>query len=146
MTYTFRLRRGDDLLTEIRRQAEACGLQAGYVACCVGCVSRARLRDAGGVDYHELNEPMEIVSLTGTVSINRCHLHAVFSKRDLSTVGGHLGEGCTINTTAEVILVAVDQVAFGSAFDPDTGFYELTLQTPGPAGDEPPACAAAPDT
>ena len=36
------------------------------------------------------NKTCEIVSLNGTVSRERCHLHIALSREDLSTVGGHL--------------------------------------------------------
>ncbi|MDD3411111.1 MAG: DNA-binding protein [Eubacteriales bacterium] len=125
MELVFRLRRGDDLLAEIRRRAAA--LPAGYVACCVGCVSRARIRDASGVTIRELSEPLEIVSLTGTVSAARCHLHISLSREDLSTVGGHLCEGCIVNTTAEIVLRELPDCRFGAEQDAQTGYDELTV-------------------
>ena len=128
MTYVFRLRRGDDLLAGIQLAVEQQQIAAGYIACCVGCVSRARLRDATGVDVRELNEPLEIVSMTGTVSMRRCHLHASFSRVDLSTVGGHLLEGCIVNTTAEIVLVPLPDVRFDTQYDAETGYNELVIQ------------------
>ena len=96
--HIFRLRRGADLYRSIRDYAVSHRLSAGYVACCVGCVSAARVRDAGGATVRALEEPLEIVSVTGTVSAVRCHIHIAFSREDLSTIGGHLMEGCTVNT------------------------------------------------
>jgi predicted DNA-binding protein with PD1-like motif len=93
----------------------------------VGCLSRARLRDASGVTVRELPEHMEIVSLTGTVSEARLHLHIALSRGDLSTVGGHLMDGCIVGTTAEVVLLALPDIAFGEQFDPETGYGELTV-------------------
>ena len=60
----------------------------------VGCVSRWRLRDATGVRVRSGEEDVEIVSLMGTVSEHGCHLHASFSREDLSAFGGHLLPGC----------------------------------------------------
>ena len=91
-TLCIRLRRGDDLLAGIRSVAVRENLTAAVVLSAVGCVSRACVRDAGGVKFREIPEPCEIVSLNGTVSRNRCHLHIALSKEDLSTVGGHLVE------------------------------------------------------
>ncbi len=125
--YAFRLRRGDDLLASLRDFAREQGIEAAYVGCCVGCVSKARLRDASGVTIRALNEPMEIVSLTGTVSKSRCHVHISFSKKDLSTVGGHLVEGCEINTTAEIVLCELQDLQFDRVFDPVTGYDELEI-------------------
>lgn len=92
-----RLHRGDDLLLSIKKIAEEEHIKAGVVLSSVGCVLRLRVRDASGVDIQELNEDCEIVSLNGTVSEVRTHLHIALSRRDLSTIGGHLVEGCIIN-------------------------------------------------
>ena len=91
------------------------------------CVSAARVRDAGGATVRALEEPLEIVSVTGTVSAVRCHIHIAFSREDLSTIGGHLMEGCTVNTTAEVVLCELDNYSFYAAFDNETGYEELLV-------------------
>ena len=97
-----RLHRGDDLLGSIRALAEEAAIEAGVVLSAVGCISRGVVRDASGVNLKTIDEPCEIVSLNGTVSRTRCHLHIALSKEDLSAVGGHLVEGCIINTTCEL--------------------------------------------
>ena len=94
----------------------------------VGCVSAARVRDAGGVNLREIREPCEIVSLTGTVSRARCHLHIALSKEDLSTVGGHLVTGCIVNTTCELVLGVLDGWRFGTQDDPQTGYDEIVFE------------------
>ena len=109
-----RLRRGDDLLLEIERLAREESIAAGVVLSAVGCVSRAVLRDASGVTVRTVDEPCEIVSLNGTVSAVRCHLHLALSKEDLSTVGGHLMPGC----------IGVEQ-------DAQTGYDELVFHRTG---------------
>ncbi len=125
--HIFRLLRGADLYRSIRDYAVSHRISAGYVACCVGCVSAARVRDAGGATVRALEEPLEIVSVTGTVSAVRCHIHIAFSREDLSTIGGHLMEGCTVNTTAEVVLCELDNYSFYAAFDNETGYEELLV-------------------
>ena len=50
------------------------------------------------------------------------------------TVGGHLRSGCVVRTTAEVVLTVTDELAFGRADDPATGFDELTVDGPGDPG------------
>ncbi len=127
-THAFRLHRGQDLLLEIEAFATARGIEAATILSGVGCVSRARLRDAGGVDIRTLEEDLEIVSLTGTVSEARTHLHVSFSRRDLSTLGGHLVPGCLVNTTAEIVLLELEGLAFGSAADEETGYDELVVR------------------
>ena len=83
-TLCLRLRRGEDLLESIRAFAEREDLAAAVVLSGVGCVSRVRVRDAGGANLRDIDEPCEIVSLNGTVSRTRCHLHVALSKEDPS--------------------------------------------------------------
>ena len=126
-TVCCRLHRGDDLLPSIRRIAEEEKLQAAVVLSAVGCVSCARLRDASGVNIRELPEHFEIVSMTGTVSAVRCHLHVALSREDLSTVGGHLVPGCIVNTTCELVLLEMEDVAYQVEQDGETGYDEIVF-------------------
>lgn len=126
MTYhCIRLRRGDDLLLSIRKLCEQKQIKAGVVLSAVGCISRGFLRDASGVTVREIDEHCEIVSLNGTVSEVRCHLHIALSKEDLSAVGGHLCPGCIINTTCELVIGELPGIRFGVEEDAETGYDEL---------------------
>lgn len=127
-TYAVRLRRGADLLESIVELCTKNDIRAGVVLSAVGCVSRGRVRDAGGVNIVDIAEPLEIVSLMGTVSNMRCHLHVSFSKEDLSVVGGHLVEGCIINTTCELIIGEMENFVYDVEFDEETGYDELIFR------------------
>lgn len=127
-TYAFRMRRGQDLLLTIEEFCREKNIEAGVMLSGVGCVTGARVRDAGGVTVREINAPLEIVSLNGTVSKARCHLHAAFSGEDLSTIGGHLMEGCIVNTTCEAVIGELDGIRFGTEFDEETGYDELVIE------------------
>ncbi len=127
-THCFRLRRGQDLLKEIQAYAEKEHIGAAVVLSASGCVLKGRVRDAGGVTVRDIGENMEIVSLTGTVSEQRTHLHVSFAKENLSVVGGHLTEGCTVNTTAEIVLLELGDVRFSSSYDDETGYDELGVE------------------
>ncbi|WP_050619383.1 MULTISPECIES: PPC domain-containing DNA-binding protein [Intestinimonas] len=126
-THVFRLRRGSDLLKALQEYARTRRIAAGTVVSGVGCVTRARVRDASGVTVRELNEPLEIVSLMGTLSAARTHLHISLAREDLTVLGGHLMEGCIVNTTAEVVLLELDGVRFGAEWDGETGYDELAI-------------------
>jgi len=126
-THVFRLHRGDDLYLSIKKYCLDQGIAAGVILSGVGCVTQARMRDASGVNIQSLNEHLEIVSLNGTVSAQRCHLHIAFSKEDLSTVGGHLVDGCIINTTCEIAILEFADMVFTKEFDEATGYHELKI-------------------
>ena len=123
-----RLHRGDDLLEEIKRLAWEEKIEAAVVLSAVGCVSCARVRDASGVNVREIEEPCEIVSLNGTVSAARCHLHIALAREDLTTLGGHLMEGTVINTTCELVLLEQDGWRCGVEQDDETGYDEIVFQ------------------
>lgn len=123
-----RLHRGEDLLESVRELCIEKNIGAGAVLSGVGCVSKGRIRDASGVTIREINEDCEIVSLNGTVSANRCHLHIALSKEDLSTIGGHLCEGCIINTTCELIIAELPEIYIDVEDDPETGYDELIFR------------------
>ena len=122
-----RLHRGDDLLIEIKALCVENNIAAGVALSGVGCVSRARIRDASGINIREINRHMEIVSLNGTVSAARCHLHIALSAEDLSTYGGHLVEGCIINTTCELVIGILEEVRYDMEQDKETGYDEIVF-------------------
>ena len=123
-----RLHRGDDLLDSIRDICCRNNIAAGVVLSAVGCISKGRVRDASGVNIQKITDHCEIVSLNGTVSETRCHLHIALSKEDLSTIGGHLTPGCIINTTCELVIAELPGVVYGVEFDEETGYDELIFR------------------
>jgi len=126
--HCIRLHRGDDLLESIKALAANRNIRAGVVLSAVGCISEGRVRDASGINIRQIRDHCEIVSLNGTVSAQRCHLHIALSKEDLSTVGGHLCSGCIVNTTCELVIAEVPGISYGVEFDQETGYDELIFQ------------------
>ena len=127
--HSLRLHRGADLLASVKALCAEKHIAAGVILSAVGCISRGRVRDASGVTIREIGDHCEIVSLNGTVSEKRCHLHIALSREDLSTIGGHLCEGCIINTTCELIIAEIPGTAIDREFDPETGYDELIFRT-----------------
>lgn len=127
-TYAVRLRRGADLLQSIEAFCAEHQIRAGVLLSGVGCVTKASIRDAGGVNIVSIDEAMEIVSLMGTVSEKRCHLHVSFAKEDLSVIGGHLVAGCIINTTCELVIGELRDYVYDVEFDEETGYDELIIK------------------
>ena len=127
-TYAVRLRRGMDLAQSIEAFCVQNSIKAGVVLSGVGCVTKARVRDASGVTIVDIDEHMEIVSLMGTVSEKRCHLHVSFAKEDLSVIGGHLVSGCIINTTCELVIGELENTVYDVEFDEETGYKELVIK------------------
>lgn len=123
--HCIRLKRGEDLIDSIKKLCREKDIRAGVILSGVGCISKGRIRDASGVTIREITEHCEIVSLNGTVSAGRCHIHIALSKEDLSTIGGHLCTGCTVNTTCELVIGELPDVGIHAEFDTETGYEEL---------------------
>ena len=126
--HSLRLRRGADLMLSIKALCKEKNIAAGVVLSAVGCISEGQVRDASGVTIRNISEHCEIVSLDGTVSAQRCHLHISLSREDLSSIGGHLCPGCIINTTCELVIAELPGVRFGVEEDPETGYDELIFE------------------
>lgn len=124
-----RLHRGDDLMEKIKELCRDRHIAAGVILSGVGCLLQGQVRDAGGVNIRQIREHCEIVSLNGTVSEKRCHVHIALSREDLSTIGGHLCPGCVINTTCELVIGELPGVGIDVEFDPETGYDELIFQS-----------------
>lgn len=126
--HAVRLHPGDDLRKSLVAFAKARNLQAAFVMTVVGSVREARLRMADQHDATAIKGPLEIVSLTGTLDGEACHLHASLSDSTGRTYGGHLVEGCPVYTTAEVVLGEADALRFTREVDPQTTFPELVIR------------------
>lgn len=128
LTYTFRLKPGQDLLDEIERFVSEKKIEAGCVLCSVGSLTHATLRLANRSFHNEYEGHFEIVSLNGTVSVNGSHLHISISDEDGKTIGGHLVPGCKIYTTAEIVLAAFEDVIYKrELLENDSGYEELVV-------------------
>ena len=124
--YILRLKPGQDLKEERESFTIKNKIKAGFILTCVGSLSKACLRLADEyVKY--FNKKFEIVSLTGTLSKDGVHLHLSISDNKGNTIGGHLKEGCLINTTAEIIIGCLENCLFTREFDSITGFKELKV-------------------
>ncbi len=135
--HTVRLAPGSDLKAELERLTVDHALAAGCVLSCVGSLSHARLRMPGGPGEAEVfktfEEPMEVVSLAGTLSPDGLHLHISLSRRDGACLGGHLVSGRLVNTTAELVIAELPHLEFRRPLDPATGYGELSVQARGPS-------------
>ena len=127
--HSVRLHRGADLMGAIKALCAEKHIAAGVVLSAVGCICRGRVRDASGVTIREIADHCEIVSLNGTVSEARCHLHIALSREDLSTIGGHLCEGCIVNTTCELVIAEIPGTVIEKEFDEETGYEELVFRS-----------------
>lgn len=130
--HAFRLRPGADLRAELETLIQAHALRAGFILSCVGSLSRAHLRMPGAIGEAEIFrtfvEPMEIVSLTGTLCLDGLHVHISLARRNGACIGGHVSAGCIVNTTAELVVAEAPQLEFSRTPDAGSGYKELSVR------------------
>lgn len=125
--HAFRLEKGSDLKKEIEKYTVDNNITAGVILSGVGCLYEANIRDASGISCTLLRQKLEIVSITGTLSLDGCHIHISVSDEELKVYGGHLKDGCLVNTTAEIVLLELDSYTFTREMDEGTGYKELVM-------------------
>ncbi|MBI2607575.1 MAG: DNA-binding protein [Candidatus Doudnabacteria bacterium] len=129
---TVRLKPGQDLRKEIDKIIKEQQIKAGVILSLVGSLNKAVLRMAGAVpgkdEIKTFEGPFEIVSVTGTVGMNDCHIHIAVSSKDGLAFGGHLKEGCIVRVTAEVVLLVFDDIEYKRQYNDKTGYDELLVE------------------
>ena len=126
-THAIRLKPGEDLKKSIEKLVKENNIQAGWINSCAGSLTDYTIRYASQPNGSSGEGHFEIVSLTGTVSVNGSHLHISISDSTGKTIGGHLIEGCRIYTTAEIVISATDKYIFTREKDGSTEWEELKI-------------------
>lgn len=122
-----RLPHGGDLLEEITKICIEEGVRLGTVSA-IGAVQRARLgyylQREREYQFFTLNEPLEIASLSGNVSLKDkepfVHAHALLSDGNGRTFGGHLAPG-TVIFACEVVIASCEGTELEREADDATG-------------------------
>ncbi len=122
---TKRLLPGQDLRNELETIVKTNKISAGTLLSVVGSLTNLRLRVADGKTVQEWEKQFEIVSGTGTLSQDDCHIHISAADQSGAVIGGHLKDGCLIGTTAELVLLIFDDIEYKREPDPKTGYNEL---------------------
>lgn len=124
--YCVRLKNGEDLKKAIENYSIK-NKVSGVILCCVGCLNALNIRLADGKDTLKKIGKFEIVSMTGTLSKDGVHIHISVADEIGNTLGGHLKNGCIVNTTAEICILILDNYEFKREFDRETGYDELVI-------------------
>jgi len=124
----FRLHPDQDLKLAIDTFADEHALTSGFIITCVGSLKKAAIRLLDQSETSIYTGNFEILSLSGTYSRDGSHYHISLSDELGHAFGGHLMEGCQIDTTAEIVMGALPEVVFGREIDIETGSDELIIR------------------
>jgi predicted DNA-binding protein with PD1-like motif len=69
-----------------------------------------------------------VLTLAGSVTPDGAHLHASVSTASGRVLGGHLGYGCLVRTTAEVLVAILPDWKLSREHDDATGYQELAIE------------------
>lgn len=117
-----------DLKGSLLTHCQSQSLNAVYILSCVGSLKRAVIRFAGEDEGRIVEERLEILMLSGTLSQHGIHLHICVSDHQGQVIGGHLMDGSLIYTTAEIVLGTIPHTVFQRDLDPVTGYRELVIE------------------
>ena len=123
-----RLKKGADLKESIENLCIDNKIDTAVVLSSVGCLYKVRIRLAKAVSYLEEEKDYEIVSLTGTISKGRAHIHIALAEETGKLIGGHLLKGCLVNTTCELVLGVLESYQSERIYDEDTGYDEIVFE------------------
>ena len=129
--HAFRLKPGQDLRTEIETYVKEHNITAAWLSTCAGSLTHYNIRFANQQTGSTGSGHFEIVSLSGTLSVNGSHMHISISDSTGATTGGHLLQGCTVYTTAEIIIQSTTALNFTRAKDGTTPWGELQIEKTG---------------
>jgi hypothetical protein len=125
MFEALRLTPGDDL----RVTLEA-GARTGFVVAGIGSLAHAQLRLAGDPGPTRFDGPLEILTLSGSLTPDGAHLHVSVSDAAGRVFGGHVCAGCEVLTTAELLVAPLPAGSLARGFDAATGYAELRILNP----------------
>jgi predicted DNA-binding protein with PD1-like motif len=123
-----RIPAGADLREVLAALPARYSVDAAFVLQGIGSLSVACIRFAGAPDMTELRGDLEILTLGGSLSPDGPHLHMSVSDAAGRVIGGHMGPGCVVRTTAEVLVALLPGHRFSREHDPATGYKELFVK------------------
>ncbi len=126
--HAIRLKPKEDLRKALEDYAKQNDISAGWLVTCAGSLTNYNIRFANEEKGTTGSGHFEIVSLTGTISKNGSHIHISISDGTGRTIGGHLLAGCTIYTTAEIVMQSTPDLNFKREKDGSTPWEELQIE------------------
>jgi predicted DNA-binding protein with PD1-like motif len=123
-----RLFPGVDLRRALEDATAGQSTESAFVVAGIGSLVEANLRYAGEAAESRIAGPLEILSVSGTLTSSGAHLHMSVSDSRGRVFGGHVGYGNTIRTTAEVLLALLQEWSLSREHDAATGFNELVVR------------------
>ena len=102
--YRVRLDRDDLLLESLLEVIKSHDIRDGAVLTAVGSLRECTFHGVNST-MTTVKEPMELSNLAGIIADGQPHLHVLLSSKAKGAFGGHLENGCSVLSHAEVTVV-----------------------------------------
>jgi len=123
-----RLSPGTDLRRALEEAVQGPAVGSAFVVAGIGSLVEARLRFAGEPTEATITGPLEVLSLSGSLTPSGAHLHMAVSDASGRVHGGHAGYGNVVRTTAEILVAFLPDWLLSRELDAATGFKELVVR------------------
>ena len=130
MMISFRM--GDYIIKELRKLFAEEGIDAGLITSGIGSLDICRLHTITGTTlppgerYFDLEGPIEVGSLQGSVAGGEPHIHVVVEDvKNKKIIVGHLEEGSRCLFRMEMGLIVLDGVKTARVTDPETQLVDV---------------------
>ena len=123
--FAIRLKENEDITSTIEKICKDNNFNTVVVLSSVGSIKHLNIRLAMAKEFMNIEKDFEILSLNGTVSKGKSHLHICVSDDKGVCVGGHLVSGTIVNTTCELVLGVLEEYESERIFDNNTNFNEI---------------------
>jgi len=131
--YIVRLERGEELIATLTKLIE----EENIPTCWISGLGASQKTELGFYDieakeyiWQTFDEPMEVLALSGNISWlddePNLHIHGSFSKKDFSSVGGHV-KSLIVNGTCEIFMHKWDSDKLNRIYDSEVGLNLLDL-------------------
>jgi predicted DNA-binding protein with PD1-like motif len=122
-----RLHPNEDVRLKLSEFVRNSHLQAGYIISCIGTLKQAAVRLANHNETKIWKENFELIALTGTLAPDGNHLHITIADKDGNAKGGHIADGCIVDTSVEIIIGEATDLIFKRETDTETTYKELNV-------------------
>jgi predicted DNA-binding protein with PD1-like motif len=126
--HPIRLLPGVDLRRELERLVSENVVNVGFIVAGIGSLAEVAIRFALADRATTFSGPHEILTLSGSLSRDGAHLHVTVADGSGQVIGGHLGYGNRVGTTAELLLLETPDWPLGRELDGATGYPELVVR------------------
>lgn len=123
-----RLPPGADLRAALELLIRDHDIASAFVLSGIGSLVNANLRYANATGETPLAGPLELLSISGTLTTTGAHLHVTVADGHGAVTGGHLGYHSVVRTTAELLLMPIEDWSLSRELDERTGFKELVIR------------------